>query len=76
MAKAQALAAGTDLADRKRIPIGTTRQRGVMPSDELVPIQFRMSPEFVQAFKQAALDRKLKLNEMLKVVFQHFMKTS
>lgn len=75
MAKAQVLGAN-DLASRKRTPIGTTRQRGVLPSDELVPIQFRMDPEFVQAFKQAALDRKLKLNELLEVVFQHFMKTS
>ena len=29
-----------------------TRQRGVTPSAELIPMQFRMPPEFVQAFKQ------------------------
>jgi len=33
-----------------------------------------MPPEFVRAFKQAALDRDLKLNELLKKVFLEFMK--
>jgi hypothetical protein len=50
------------------------RQRGVVPSAELVPLQFRMPPEFVRAFKQAALDRNLKLNELLNECFQEFMK--
>jgi hypothetical protein len=35
-----------------------------------------MPPEFVRAFKQAALDRDLKLNELLNECFQHFTKTS
>jgi hypothetical protein len=52
------------------------RQRGAIPSAELVPMQFRMPPDFVRAFKQAALDRNLKLNELLNECFQHFMKTS
>jgi hypothetical protein len=52
------------------------RQRGAIPSAELVPMQFRMPPEFVRAFKQAALDRDLKMNELLKECFQQFMKTS
>jgi integrase len=52
------------------------RQRGVVPSAELVPLQFRMPPEFVWAFKQAALDRDLKLNELLNEVFIDFMKKS
>jgi hypothetical protein len=54
----------------------TMRQRGAIPSAELVPMQFRMPPDFVRAFKQAALDRNLKLNGLLNECFQHFMKTS
>ncbi len=50
------------------------RQRGVTPSAELVPLQFRMPPEFVRAFKQAALDHDMKLNELLNACFQEFMK--
>ena len=50
------------------------RQRGVVPSSELIPLQFRMPPEFIRAFKQAALDRNLKLNELLNECFQEFMK--
>jgi hypothetical protein len=75
MAKTQALDSG-DLAPVKSRPLGATRQRGVVPSAELVPMQFRMPPAFVKAFKQAALDRDLKLNELLQVVFDDFMKTA
>ena len=49
------------------------RQRGVRRSAELVPLQFRMPAEFVRAFKQAALDRDMKLNELLNACFQEFM---
>ena len=52
------------------------RQRGVVPSADLVPLQFRMPPDFVRAFKQAALDRDMKLNELLNEVFIEFMKKS
>ena len=73
MAKTIALS-GDDLTPTKLRPQSATRQRGVVPSAELVPLQFRMPPEFVRAFKQAALDRGLKLNEFMKVCFQEFMK--
>ena len=75
MAKAQALNGG-DLVPVRSRPLGATRQRGVVPSDELVPMQFRMPPTFVKAFKQAALDRDMKLNELLQFVFDNFMKTA
>ena len=75
MAKAVALSAA-DLAPAKPRTLGPMRQRGVVPSSELVPLQFRMPPEFVRAFKQAALDRDLKLNELLNVCFREFIKTS
>jgi hypothetical protein len=72
MAKAVAVTAA-DLAPSKSRQQTATRQRGVTPSAELVPLQFRMPPEFVRAFKQAALDRDLKLNELLKKCFHEFM---
>lgn len=75
MAKAVALSAA-DLNPTKPKAQAVMRQRGVVPSTDLVPLQFRMPPEFVRAFKQAALDRDLKLNELLNECFQHFMKTS
>lgn len=73
MAKAVALSAA-DLAPNKPRTPSATRQRGVVPSAELVPLQFRMSADFVRAFKQAALDRDLKLNELLNECFNEFMK--
>lgn len=75
MAKAVALTAA-DLNPTKPRTQAVMRQRGVVRSTELVPLQFRMPPEFVRAFKQAALDRDLKLNELLNECFQHFMKKS
>ena len=73
MAKTVALSAA-DLAPTKPNGQSAARQRGVVPSAELVPMQFRMPPEFVKAFKQAALDRDLKLNELLNVCFAEFIK--
>jgi hypothetical protein len=52
------------------------RQRGAVPSSELVPLQFRMTPDFVKSYKQAALDRDMKLNELLEHVFDEFMQTA
>lgn len=64
----------SDLAPVKLTPISASRQRGVVPSADLVPMQFRMSPAFAKRFKQAALDRDLKLNELLNECFDVFMK--
>lgn len=75
MAKAVALTAA-DLTPIKPRMASATRQRGVVPSADLIPLQFRMSPEFVRAFKQAALDRDMKLNELLNVCFHEFMKNT
>jgi hypothetical protein len=75
MAKAVALSSA-DLAPAKPRAQSIMRQRGVVPSAELVPLQFRMTPEFVRAFKQAALDRDMKLNELLNEIFNEFMKKS
>jgi hypothetical protein len=73
MAKAVAVTAD-DLAPTKNRQQSATRQRGVVPSAELVPLQFRMPPEFVRAFKQEALNRGEKLNEFLNALFNDFMK--
>ena len=73
MAKAVALTAA-DLNPSKPKVQAIMRQRGVVPSSDLIPLQFRMPPEFVKAFKQSALDRNLKLNELLNECFQYFMK--
>ena len=75
MAKAVALSAA-DLVSRETAHPERHASTGVVPSAELVPLQFRMPPEFVRAFKQAALDRDLKLNELLNEVFLEFMKKS
>lgn len=63
-----------DLIPTKIRPQSMSCQRGVAPSSELVPLQFRMPSEFVKAFKQAALDRDMKLNELLNAIFHEFIK--
>jgi len=73
MAKTQSLD-GDDLAPMKPITRSATRQRGVVPSADLVPIQFKMPPEFVRAFKVQAASRGMKMNELLKTCFQEFIK--
>lgn len=73
MAKAVALSAA-DLSPTKPTSQSGSRQRGETPSSEIVPIQFRMSKDFVRSFKQAALDRDMKLNELLEACFTEFMK--
>lgn len=75
MAKTQALD-GNDLAPAKPRTQSATRQRGVVPSAELVPMQFKMPPDFVKAFKVQAATNGMKLNELLKACFNAFMKSS
>jgi hypothetical protein len=50
MAKAISLTSA-DLKPEKPKTQSAVRQRGSVPSSELVPLQFRMPPEFVRAFK-------------------------
>jgi hypothetical protein len=75
MAKTQALD-GNDLAPAKPRTQSATRQRGVVPSADLIPMQFKMPPEFVKAFKIQAATNGMKLNELLKACFDAFMKAS
>jgi len=75
MAKTQALD-GNDLAPAKPRTQSATRQRGVVPSAELVPMQFKMPPDFVKEFKIQAATHGMKLNELLKACFDAFNKTS
>jgi len=64
-----------DLMPSKARKQTTMRQRGVVPSAELEPLQFKMPPDFVRAYKQEALNRGEKLNEFLNTLFHHFLKT-
>ena len=73
MAKTQALNSD-DLLPAKIRPRSATRQRGVVPSAELIPMQFKMPPEFVRAFKMQAASNGMKLNELLKACFDAFIK--
>jgi hypothetical protein len=73
MAKTQALD-GNDLAPAKPRTQSATRQRGIVPSADLVPMQFKMPPDFVKAFKIQAATQGMKLNELLKACFNAFMK--
>jgi hypothetical protein len=52
-----------------------SQQRGAFPSDALVPMQFRMQPEFAKRFKQEALNRGVKLNELFALAFDALLKT-
>lgn len=65
-----------DLAPSKTMPRSAARQRGVIPSEELIPMQFRMPPDFAKQFKHEAVERNMKLNELLKECFAVFMKTA
>jgi len=71
MAKVASLS-GNDLAPAKVRTIGAARQRGVAASAEYVPLQFRMPPDMVWEFKQAATDERMKYNEFLIFLFEGY----
>ena len=85
MAKTQSLD-GNDLKPAKPQNQSATPQRGEeprekekappakVPSADLVPMQFKMPPEFVKAFKIQAATHGMKLNELLKASFDAFNK--
>lgn len=75
MAKTQA-PDGNDLAPAKPRILSATRQRGVVPSADLIPMQFKMPPDFVKAFKVQAATNGMKLNELLKACFDAFNKST
>lgn len=51
-------------------PRSASKQRGVSSSADLVPLQFKVEPEFARAFKQAALDRGLSLKDFMISLFE------
>jgi hypothetical protein len=75
MAKAIS-SSSADLKPKRLDTKSVSRQRSSVPSSELVPLQFKMPPEFVRAFKQEALNRDMKLNELLNFCFNDFIKNS
>jgi len=76
MAKPVAVTADDLAPDQARRPAAATRQRGAVPSADLVPMQFRMPPEFAVSFRMEAVRRNLKYNELLQECFQQFMKNA
>ena len=74
MPKAKPISAvsADDIAPNKARPVSSTRQRGVVASEDLVSMGFKLEPDFVQQFKRAALDRDMKLNEFLIFLFREF----
>ncbi len=64
---------GEDLSARKTTTKTATRGRGTTPSAELVPMNFKMPPDFVKRFKREALDRDMKLNELFEAAFDAFV---
>jgi hypothetical protein len=71
MPKAVAITA-EDLKSPSSKPKKESGRRDSVRSADLVPLQFRMPPDFVREFKQAALDANMKLNELLKVCFAEY----
>ncbi len=63
---------GEDLTARKTPTKTATRGRGTTPSAELVPMNFKMPPDFVKRFKREALERDMKLNELLRAAFEAY----
>jgi len=61
-----------DLTPKKLRPQSASRQRGVVPSSELVPMQFRMPPEFAHEFRLEALRHGKKYNEFLVFIYEKF----
>jgi len=56
----------------------TATQRGAerphrVPSAALIPMQFRMDPEFATEFRVEAAKRRMKYNELLKAAFKHYV---
>jgi hypothetical protein len=76
MAKVRRLV-GNDLSPKRNVSASASagRQRRAMPSDSLVPIQFRMPSDFVRQFKQEALNRGLKLNDLFALCFNELRKS-
>jgi hypothetical protein len=74
-AKPISAVSASDIAPGKTRPISSTRQRGVTASDELVSLGFKLEPGFIQEFKRAALNRRMKLNEFLIYLFREFAKS-
>ena len=67
---ASAAVTADDIAPSKAPPAAATRQRGSLPTDELVSLGFKLPPAFIREFKQGALDRGMKLNEFLIYLFR------
>jgi hypothetical protein len=59
--------AKTQTDDPKTEPQDAIKQR--RPSDEFLDLRFKMPRDFVRRFKQEALNREMKLNELFRALF-------
>ena len=74
MGKAGSLRAADVDTSRRTV----TGQRGAershrVPSAELIPMQFKMDPDFATEFRIEAAKRRMKYNELLKAAFKHYV---
>ena len=76
MAKTQSLDSDDLIVTPPNNRSATEQRRAKTPTAELVPMQFRMPPDFAQAFKMEAVKRRMKMNELLQACFAEFMKAA
>jgi len=76
MAKAIPLTADDLAPQNKPRPKAASRPRGEVSSSEFISLQCLLPPNFIRRFKQATIDRDMKLNELLIYCFDEFMKDS
>jgi hypothetical protein len=74
MAKLADIVGSGDLSPRSQRT--SSLQRGEVPSDTLVPMQFKMTEDFATSFRVEATKRGLKYNQLLKECFTLFLKES
>jgi hypothetical protein len=73
MGKAVSLRADDVDTSRRTATIQRGAGRSRVPSAELIPMQFKMDPEFATEFRVEAAKRRMKYNELLKAAFKHYV---
>ena len=66
---------GLNATDLEEKVTTQTRSTARKPFDkkQVVPINFKMSPDFVRRFKRAALERDMKLNALFEMCVEDFI---
>ena len=63
----------TDLEEKVTTQTRSTGRKISVPTRQLVPLNFKMPHDFVKRFKRAALERDMKLNELLEMSVESFI---